>query len=263
MGEDLARAGVQGRDRLPGSRGVDAVPREARLQPRGVRLYDVHRELGAAARRGRRPHRRGEPERRRGAVRQSELRGPHPPTGPRELPRLAPAGGGVRPRRQDRLRSHDRTARARRRRAGVPARPVAEPGGGGRGDRGGGHRRAVRAPVRADLGRRRTMGRTPDPDRAGLRVGPGLHVRARTTLLQLDRRRVCSSAPVRRRARGSRAPGSRAPGSSSRSATRSRPTTSHRRERSARTRPPAGTSSNTASGNGTSTRTGPGAGTTR
>ncbi len=46
--------GSQGRDRLPGPCGADAVPGEARVQPRGVRLHDVHRELRAA------PRRRGE-----------------------------------------------------------------------------------------------------------------------------------------------------------------------------------------------------------
>ena len=192
MGEDVAGARVPRRDRLPGAGGVDAVPREARLQPGGVRLHDVHRQLGPAARRGGRAHRRGEPERRRGAVRQSELRGPHPPAGPCELPRLTPARGGVRARRQDRLRPHDRTTRGGRRRAGVPAGPVAEPGGGGRGDRRSGLGGPVRAPVRADLGRRRTLGGAADADRAGLRVGRGLHVRARTAVLLRDGRRLSS-----------------------------------------------------------------------
>ena len=50
VGQDLAGAGLQGRDRVPGARGPDRVPRRARLQPRRLRLHDLHRQLRAAAR---------------------------------------------------------------------------------------------------------------------------------------------------------------------------------------------------------------------
>ena len=69
VGEDVARAGLAGRDRLPGPCGADAVPREARL-----RLSSGSAARRASATPGRSPTtsrrgRRGEPERRRGPVR--------------------------------------------------------------------------------------------------------------------------------------------------------------------------------------------------
>ena len=54
VGEDLARARLQGGHRLSARRGAPAVPRGARLPPRRLRLHDLHRQLGPAARRGRR-----------------------------------------------------------------------------------------------------------------------------------------------------------------------------------------------------------------
>ena len=58
--------------------GLDALSRRARLQPRRLRLHDVHRQLGPAARRDRRGDRRGRARRLRGALRQPQLRGAHP-----------------------------------------------------------------------------------------------------------------------------------------------------------------------------------------
>ena len=52
VGEVEPRTGIEGRDRLLRSRRADAVPRGARLPHRRVRLHDVHRELGPAARAG-------------------------------------------------------------------------------------------------------------------------------------------------------------------------------------------------------------------
>ena len=51
MGEDVARAGLAGRDRLPDRGRPAAVARGARLPPRRLRLHDLHRQLGPAARR--------------------------------------------------------------------------------------------------------------------------------------------------------------------------------------------------------------------
>ena len=131
VGEDLARAGVARRHRLPARRRPDRSARRARLQPRRLRLHDLHRQLRAAFRADRRRDRGQRPRRRRRAVGQPKLRGPHPSAGPRQLPRLAAAGRGVRARRTHRPRSHPRADRHRSRGpAGHAGRPVAEPGGG-------------------------------------------------------------------------------------------------------------------------------------
>ena len=50
LGEDVARARLEGRHGLPEGRRAHAVPRRARLQPRRLRLHDVHRQLGPALR---------------------------------------------------------------------------------------------------------------------------------------------------------------------------------------------------------------------
>ena len=77
-----------------------------------------------------------------GAVRQPQLRGPHPLRGADELPRVAAAGGRLRARRPDGRRPGDRAARrGRGRRAGLPARHLADPARDPRHDRAG---RAVR-----------------------------------------------------------------------------------------------------------------------
>ena len=52
VGEDEPRARLEGRDRVLREGRPDAVPRGARLQHGRLRLHDVHRELGPAARGG-------------------------------------------------------------------------------------------------------------------------------------------------------------------------------------------------------------------
>ena len=52
VGQDLARARLAGRHRVPRARRPDRAARGARLQPRRLRLHDLHRQLGAAAGRG-------------------------------------------------------------------------------------------------------------------------------------------------------------------------------------------------------------------
>ena len=115
LGQDLARARLPGRHRLPGPSGADALSGEARIQPRGIRVHDVHRELRPASGRGGEDRRRREAERGRRPVRQPELRRAHPPAGPSELPGVATARGGVRPRREGStsIRRPSRSARAR------------------------------------------------------------------------------------------------------------------------------------------------------
>ncbi len=49
VGQDVARARLQGRDRVPRPRGSYRVPRRARVQPRRLRVHHLHRQLGPAA----------------------------------------------------------------------------------------------------------------------------------------------------------------------------------------------------------------------
>ena len=51
VGQDLARAGLEGRHRIPRPRRADRAAGAARLQPRRLRLHDLHRQLRPAARR--------------------------------------------------------------------------------------------------------------------------------------------------------------------------------------------------------------------
>ena len=48
LGEDIARPGLEGGDRVPRPRRPHRAAREARLQPRGLRLHHLHRQLRAA-----------------------------------------------------------------------------------------------------------------------------------------------------------------------------------------------------------------------
>ena len=50
VGQDVAGAGIEGRDRVPGARRPHRVPRRARVQPRRVRLHDLHRQQWPSAR---------------------------------------------------------------------------------------------------------------------------------------------------------------------------------------------------------------------
>ena len=91
VGEDLARAGLARGHRLPRPRRAHALPRQARLRARRLRLHHVHRELGPADRRGGARGRRARPERRRGALGEPQLRGAGPSAGAGGLPRVAAA----------------------------------------------------------------------------------------------------------------------------------------------------------------------------
>ena len=107
VGEDLAGAGLEGRDRVPGACRPAGAAVEARVRPRGLRLHDLHRELGTASGGGLAGDRGARPGRGERAVRQPQLRGPHPPRGEDELPRLAAAVRGVRARGADGPGHHD------------------------------------------------------------------------------------------------------------------------------------------------------------
>ncbi len=81
------------------------------------------------------------------AVRQPQLRGPHPAAGARELPRVAAARRRLRARRHDGHRSRQRAARHRQRRhAGLPARHLADAAAGARRH---GHHRLRDVPLEA------------------------------------------------------------------------------------------------------------------
>ena len=107
--------------------------RRARLRPGRLRLHDVHRELGAAARGDLGGDRGVEPRRLLGAVGQPQLRGPDPPRGEDELPRFAAAVRRLRARRADGRRPRERPDRpGLGRRGRLPARHLAVAGGGQR-----------------------------------------------------------------------------------------------------------------------------------
>ena len=99
VGQDVAGAGVEGRDRVPEALGPRRAARRARLQPRRLRLHDVHRQLRPAAGRDLGGGERGRPRGRVGAERQPQLRGAHQPRREDELPRVAAARRRLRARR--------------------------------------------------------------------------------------------------------------------------------------------------------------------
>ena len=90
-----------------------AVPGEAGLLPRRLRLHHVHRQHRPAARRDLRRRQRQRPVRDRRAVGQPQLRGPHQPRREDELPRLTAPGHRLRDRGHHglRLRRPSRSAR--------------------------------------------------------------------------------------------------------------------------------------------------------
>ncbi len=121
-----------------------------------------------------------------GAVRQPQLRGPHQPRLPHELPGLAAAGGRLRPGRDDGHRPARRAARPRpRRQPRLPARPLAVQRRGGRADRPGrpvGHVPQELRP-RCSTGDER-WNTLDGADRGELRLGRRLDLRAPAALLR-------------------------------------------------------------------------------
>ena len=117
VGEDLAGAGLASRRGLLRKVGLAEGSRRAGLQPGRLRLHHLHRQLRAAAGgnfRSDQPERSG---RRRGAVRQPQLRRPRQRRRARELSRLAAAGGRLCDRRLDEHRRRQGRARSSTRRA--------------------------------------------------------------------------------------------------------------------------------------------------
>ncbi len=219
--------------------GPAALPRPPRLQPRGLRLHDLHRQLGPA-RRGHRGSRDASNDLITAArpVRQPQLRGAHPPEHQGELPDEPAARRGVRARGPRRHRPDDRAARhGQDGRTRLPARHLAV----GR----------PRCQQRAALVRRRRdlpaalRGPRARPTRSGRRSrAPRARSTRGTRRRRTSRSRRSSRASRTRAGAGDRRSAARARSRSS--ATRSRPTTSARPARSRRARPPASTSSRSA-----------------
>ena len=253
LGEDQPRAGVADRHGLLRTRGPDPVPGHARVRPGRLRLHHLHRQLRPADPRGHAGGRRGRPHGGLGALRQPQLRRPHPPRDATELPGLTTAGRRLRPGRLHGGRPHPRPARHRRRRpARVPARHLAHPGRDPAGDLDQSAAEHVHRRLRGPVHRRRAV------------AGPA-HSRGRPVRPGIPPRPTCASRPTSRTCpagRGHRTT-SPAPGCWPCSATRSPPTTSPRPARSNGTPRPANTCGATASHPRTSTPTVPGAATTR
>ncbi len=117
VGEDVPGAGLEGRHGVLRPCGPDRVPGAARLPPRGLRLYDLHRQLGPALGRDLRGGQRRGSRGGVGAERQPQLRGSHQPRRADELPRLAAAVRRLRAGRDDGHRPARRAAGPGRRRA--------------------------------------------------------------------------------------------------------------------------------------------------
>ena len=169
----------------------DAVPRQARVQPRRLRLHDLHRQLRPADPRGQPGGQRQRPRGRLGAVRQPQLRGPDQPRREDELPGLAAAGGRLRAGRVDGRRPVQRPAgpgpgRQRRLHEGHLAD---RQGGRGR-HRDRDHLRDVHHRLRRRVRRRRAVAGAADPRGRHVRVGPRLDVRPQAAVLRRHARRA-------------------------------------------------------------------------
>jgi aconitate hydratase len=228
-----------------------AVPRSARLQPRRLRLHDVHRQLRPAARAVSRPIKEGDlvvagvlsgnrnfEGRIHPLVKANYLASPplvvaYALAGTVDIDlRTEPIGEDATATRLPEATSGRRSSRDPRRiREHVTPEQFAE---------------STR--VIEDSNERGTRCRSPA---ASSTSGTRLDLRPGAAVLHDV---TPTSRPIRR---------SRAPASSPRSATRSRPTTSRPPAPSRRTSPPGATSRSTASSRATSTRSAPGAATTR
>ena len=181
LGQDLARAGFEGGHGVSGGGGAPGRPRRARLRPRGLRLHDVHRQLGALGARDLEGDQRLRPDRGVGALGQPQLRGAHPSRRARQLPRLAPARGGLRARgRHERGHHHPAAGPGPRGARRVPARHLAVAGRDRRAGRGHRHARGVSGEVRLGLRGRRALARGRDARLAHLRLAARTRPTCRT-----------------------------------------------------------------------------------
>ena len=255
VGEDLARARLEGRHRVPRPRRAHRAARAARLQPRRLRLHDLHRQLRPAARR-RSPQAVGDADlavvsvlsgnrnfegRIHPDVKMNYLASPplcvaYALAGTMDIDLVAePLGAGRRRAATSTCATSGRPSRRSPRRS---ARPCA---------------RTCSARATARCSPATSAGTASQvPDGRALRLG-------RAT------RPTCAGRPTSRTCRPSprRSPTSTARACSRCSATASRPTTSRRPARSSATARPAATCRSTASSRATSTPTARAAATTR
>ena len=205
VGEDVLGAGLEGRHGVLRPGGPDRVPGAAWLPPRGLRLYDLHRQLGPALGRDLRGGQRRGPRGRLGAVGQPQLRGPHQPRRTDELPGLAAAVRCLRAGRDDGHRPARRATRpGRRGRGRLPEGHLADRRGRRPHGRGGRAQRHVHLVLRRGVRRRRALELARGAGGRPLRVGRGLHVRAPAAVLRGPLARA--RAGRRRRGRGACSP---------------------------------------------------------
>ena len=185
VGQDFVRPGLQGRHRVPRRGRPDRRPRGARLLPRRIRVHYMHRQLGATAGRDKCCSPRRQSGGDFGAFGQSKFRGANQPGRPRQLPRITPAGSGIRDSRHGGYRPDFRTAGDRsgwQRR--LPTRHLAYPGRNQRDRRLERLQRAVQSPVRKRVRRRRRV----EVDRHcrgwPLRLERGKHIHPGAAVLQ-------------------------------------------------------------------------------
>ena len=133
--QDLAGAGLAHRHRVPDQGRPAALPRQARLQRRRLRLHDLHRQRRRPDAGAQRRDHEERPRLRRGALGQPQLRGAHPPEPEGELPRQPAAGRRLRDRRQRCYGPDDRAGRQGQGRQGhLPRRHLADQRRGRRAD---------------------------------------------------------------------------------------------------------------------------------
>ena len=253
VGEDLAGAGLAGRDRVSRGLGPAEGPQQDRLQPGGLRLHQLHRQFGPAARSGDQGGQRRRPRGLRGAVGQSQLRGPRQSADPRQLSRLADAGGGLCAGRLDEDRHHQGSDRHRQgRQAGLSQGHLALEHGSPEAGRQVRHHQGLQEALRRRLQGRQVLARHQDQAQPDLCLGRQVDLRAQPALLRRHGQDPGRALQHRR-----------APARSASSAIRSRPTTSRPPARSRRTARPAPIWASTASRPRTSTSTARGAAITR
>ena len=211
VGEDEPRAGLEGGDGLPRRRRADAVPRCPWLQPGGLRLHDLHRELRA----GGGAHRRGHPPRRTwwprpcsratATSKDESTRKCVPTISLRRRwswPTHWPARWISTSRRQPLGQSND----------GKPVYlegHLADAGRGRRGDPDVGQERDVPQAVQRSVQRRRNVVDASSADRGAVRLGPGFDVREEPAVLRWHAKAAGAATRYRERARARRARGFR------------------------------------------------------
>ena len=171
VGQDVAGAGQPGRRRISRKVGPAEGTRPDRLQPRRLRLHHLHRQFRSAAGTDLQDHQRQGPDRRRGAFRQPQFRGPRLARRAGQLPCLAAARRRLCAGRNGDQGPHHRAARrGSRRQPGVPEGHLAVEPGDRRVHRRKRHPRTVRPQICRRLQGRRQLEGRPDPR------GPDLHL---------------------------------------------------------------------------------------